>query len=99
MARVRGVLAVLVSPTGPAIGTAPILPAVRTLSWISAVIAALYALHRLALWMEGRGWLYYMHKRGSSGSLGSAFLEVHALMDPGKRHVLEVVRDEDDEQD
>lgn len=49
--------------------------------------------------MEERGWLYYRHKRGSSGSLGSAFLEVQALLEPGKRHVLEVVREEDEEQD
>ena len=72
---------------------------VNALFWLAAVLAALYAVHRLALWMERRGWLYYRHTRGSSGSLGSAFLEVQALFEPGKRHVLEVVRDEDDEQD
>lgn len=49
---------------------------------------ALHVLHRLALWAEARGWIYYT-RRGSSGSLGNAFLEVQALFEPNQRHVLE----------
>ena len=53
------------------------------------VIAALYATHRLALWAEARGALYYRRRRGSSGALGNAFLEVHSLVEPSRWHVLE----------
>lgn len=56
---------------------------------VLTVIAALYAAHRLALWAEARGVLYYSRRRGSSGALGNAFLEVHALLEPSRRHVLE----------
>jgi hypothetical protein len=45
--------------------------------------------------MEDRGWIYYRKKRGSSGTLGSAFLEVQSILEPGKRYVLEEKRKED----
>ena len=62
-----------------------------------AVAAALFALHRLALWMEDRGWIYYRRRRGSSGALGDAFLEVQSLVDPAQKAVLEARRAEADE--
>ena len=39
------------------------------MGWIAAVSAlvALYGLHRLALWLEARGWLYYIHKKPARG--------------------------------
>jgi hypothetical protein len=54
-----------------------------------AAIVGLYGLHRLALWAEGRGWIYYRRRHGSSGTLSNAFLEVHSLFEPAKRYVLE----------
>lgn len=57
-------------------------------------LVALYALHRLALWAESRGWIYYRKKRGSSGTLSSAALEIQTLVEPAKRHVLEQQRRE-----
>ena len=54
-----------------------------------AVLAALYCLHRIAVWAERRGWIYYRTKQGSSGALGNAFLEVQAIFDPAAKHVLE----------
>lgn len=51
--------------------------------------ALLYGLHRLALWAERRGWIYYLKNRGSSGALGNAALEVQAMFEPAQRHVLE----------
>ena len=38
------------------------------LAWVPlglAALAAVYGLHRLALYAEERGWIYYHHKRGS----------------------------------
>jgi hypothetical protein len=58
--------------------------------WIAALALALFGLHRLALWMESRGWIYYLKKRASGGALGSAFLEIQQLMQPEKKHVLEM---------
>ena len=51
-------------------------------------LGGLYCLHRIALWAEQRGWVYYRDRRGS-GTLGNAFLEVQAIIEPSKRYVLE----------
>ena len=66
--------------------------------WVIGVVAAMYVLHRLGLWMEDRGWIYYRKKHGSSGTLSSAFLEVEALLEPTKRHVIEIKRRDESEQ-
>jgi hypothetical protein len=70
-----------------------------TIVWIALAAGSVYGLHRLALWMEARGWIYYRKKHGSSGGLGAAFLEMQSLLEPSKRHVLEVKRNEDAEDD
>jgi len=54
-----------------------------------AVLGVLYTIHRIAVWAEGRGWIYYLKKQGSSGALGNAFLEVQAMIEPSAKHVLE----------
>jgi RimJ/RimL family protein N-acetyltransferase len=55
------------------------------LLWVIALVASAYALHRLALWLESRGWLYYRHRR-SGVSLGVA---LGAAIDPRIRQLLE----------
>ena len=57
--------------------------------WGLAVLAGLYCLHRIGLWAERRGWIYYMKKHGSSGALGNAPLEMQAIIEPSKHYVLE----------
>jgi hypothetical protein len=32
-------------------------------------VAGLYGIHKLALWAEGRGWIYYRKIGGGSGTL------------------------------
>ncbi len=54
----------------------------------AVILVGLYGLHRLAVWAEERGYIYYLRGHGSSGSAGSAFLEVQALLEPGVRHVV-----------
>lgn len=64
----------------------------------------LWGLHRFLTYAEGRGWIYYLKKRGSYGGLGvtSNFLNMY---DPGRRHLQQVMRegewkrDEDDDGD
>ena len=64
------------------------------ITWIALAVAILYPLHLLATYAEKRGWIYYRKKHGSV-TVGSAFLEVQALMEPSKRHVLEQRRRDD----
>ena len=61
--------------------------------WIVAGIgpaaALLYAIHRLALWAEQRGWIYYRAKRMPPGAGAAAFLEVASIVAPEVEHVVE----------
>jgi hypothetical protein len=61
--------------------------------------AILYAMHRLALWAEARGWIYYLRSKTTSSTLGNAFLEVQSLIEPGKRHLVEIRQEEAVEED
>lgn len=70
----------------------------KILFFVAAGALALYGLHRLALWMESRGWLYYLNKQPTTSALSSAFLEVQSIIDPAKRTVIEAMREEDAEQ-
>jgi hypothetical protein len=67
-------------------------------AWLLAALSVIVALDRLGLWMESRGWIYYRTKRGSI-TLGTAALEVQALLDPGKQHALEAMKGEASEDD
>ena len=64
----------------------------------AALAAVLYGLHRLAVWAERRGWIYYRERKGG-GALGNALLEVHALLEPSRRRVIEVRRRDEEEND
>ena len=70
------------------------------MGWLYGLIGviAVYAAHRLSCWAEDRGWIYY-RKGGRPGMSASAFLEIQSMMEPSKKHVLHVMREEDDEQD
>jgi len=62
---------------------------VDILIWGVITVGGLCALHRLALWAETRGWINYRRRRGGSGALGTALLEVQRILEPSKRHVVE----------
>jgi GrpB-like predicted nucleotidyltransferase (UPF0157 family) len=64
----------------------------RALMWIAAAATALYALHRLALWLERRGWLYYVNSREHFGGRGSLLVGVASVVDPTVRHLIEAQR-------
>jgi len=53
--------------------------------------AALFALDRLALWAERRGWIYYRKRKASSRALGNALLETQALLEPRARETVEAL--------
>jgi len=62
---------------------------------LAAGTLALYALHRLALWLERRGWLYYRNSRRKS----SVWLAVAAAFDPNARRIQEIQEERQLEQD
>jgi len=76
-------------------------PVVKWTLAVVAVAALLAGLDRLLLAAEARGFIYYRRRKASPGSLGSAMLEIHSLMQPSARHVVDeqrrVVEEEDDE--
>jgi hypothetical protein len=51
--------------------------------------ACLYALHRLALWLEERGHLYYLKKKPKGGAVGS-FVAFQRIIEPQIQHVIHV---------
>jgi hypothetical protein len=66
-----------------------------TVKWllIPAGIAVLgFAVDRLLLWMEWRGWIDYRRTnpgRISTGQVGPAFLAIQAVLEPGAAHQVE----------
>lgn len=71
----------------------------KVLLWIVLGGLALIALHNLALWAERRGWIYYKYRKASPSSVGSAFLQVQSLLEPGKKHIIESRLEEVTEED
>ena len=71
------------------------------MGWLFGVVTviAIFAAHRLACWAEDRGWIYYRKKSGRPGSAAQAFLEIQAMMEPSKKHVLEVMEREEEKKD
>lgn len=64
------------------------------LLWVALAATGLYALHRLALWAESRGWVYYRQERMPPGATGMALLEVTSLLNRAAGHVIEETRGE-----
>lgn len=59
-----------------------------------AIILGGVLMHLLALWMERRGWIYYKHIKPSSNALGNAFLEVQSILEPNKKHIIEIKKEQ-----
>jgi hypothetical protein len=59
--------------------------------WIAAIVAALFALDRLLLAMEARGWIYWRKVKRTGA--GGGYLLGPDIFDPGKRY-LEEAREE-----
>ena len=57
--------------------------------WAAAAICLLYALHRTALWMECRGWIFYEQTKASSSAMSNAFMQVQAMFEPAAQYVVE----------
>jgi len=65
------------------------------IAMIAVAVAFLLALHRLALWMEDQGWIYYRRKSGSGGSgVGNALHELHSFFEADVRQAQEEIMEE-----
>jgi hypothetical protein len=58
------------------------------LGLVVTVPGALYGLHRLCLWLEARGLLYYWHKKPSSSA--SCFVPLLQAFEPASQHVYHI---------
>lgn len=54
-----------------------------------ALAAGLYGLHRLALWLEARGHLYYRNKKPGD-SPARCLSALQEALDPPVRHVIQI---------
>jgi hypothetical protein len=72
---------------------------IRTLAIVVGVAAVLYVLDRLLLAAEDRGWIYWRRSKPSPGTRAGALMELHALLEPDRKHTAEVLREETHEED
>ena len=61
---------------------------------VAAVVLGSILLDQLALWMERRGWIYYRRNKPSRSRLGTAFLEIQSILEPDKKHIIEVKKED-----
>lgn len=55
--------------------------------WIVGVVVALFALDRLGVWAESKGWIYWRRKP-QSGAIGAALMELNSFTNPAAEHVV-----------
>jgi len=66
--------------------------------WIAGAGIVFFLLDRILLKMESRGWIYYRRKKPAGSSLGNAFLEIQSLLEPSKKALVEIKKEEKKEQ-
>jgi hypothetical protein len=59
-----------------------------------ACAVAIVILDRLLLAAERRGWIYWRKRKASPGTTASAMLEIQSLVEPGRAHTVERLREE-----
>jgi hypothetical protein len=58
--------------------------------WVVALVVFIVVADRLLLRAERRGWIFYRHRKPTSGSMSSAaFGSVAEIMQPGRRITIE----------
>lgn len=62
--------------------------------WVLLVGGSLFALDRLFLFMESRGWIYYRRRKPGSSALSNACLEVQQLLEPSKKHIVQIKKEQ-----
>ena len=69
---------------------------VKVLLGIAAAVLVLWLADRVLLWMERREWIYWRRRKGTPSRPGlvRASLELQTLLEPEKRYVLELKKEE-----
>jgi hypothetical protein len=57
---------------------------------IISILISTYLLHRLCLWLESNGWLYYLNKKAGTGILGSTLQELNSFLNPSIQHTIQM---------
>ena len=70
----------------------------KIILWIAGIALALLLLDKVLLKMESRGWIYYRRKAPTRSSLGNAFLEIQSMLEPSKKAMVEIMKEEKKEQ-
>lgn len=58
-------------------------------SLLLAILVALFALDRLFLWMERRGWVYWRKIKPKGGGIAAGLSAFHELIEPQVREIRE----------
>jgi hypothetical protein len=61
----------------------------KVLGYLLVVLVLLVVFDRLALWAEREGWIFYRKRTARPGSLGTALLQSHAILEPRVKEVVE----------
>jgi len=72
---------------------------IRIVTIAAGAAAVLYVLDRLLLAAEARGWIYWRRRKASPGTRAGALMELHALLEPDRKHTAEVLREVSHEED
>lgn len=57
-------------------------------------VVSVFPFHKLCLWLEDKGWIYYRHKKPQSGIIGNTLQELNAILQPSTRHTIEMKQNE-----
>ncbi|MEU6587595.1 hypothetical protein [Nocardia sp. NPDC046763] len=60
--------------------------------WVLGLVVGAVVVDRVAVWAEGRGWIYWRHRPRNAGVGPSVFGQVESLLSPSYRHVVEETR-------
>ena len=56
---------------------------------LAAIGPGLYGLHRIALWLEAHGYIYYRDSKGRGAGIANAAMELDKLVRPSVEHHIE----------
>ena len=71
----------------------------QALVWVAVSLGAIWALDRVLLWVEARGWINYRRHGLSRGGATYHALELQSIFNPSTREVMEVKCGEQEEVD
>jgi hypothetical protein len=56
--------------------------------WVAGVALAFFAIDRLALWAESRGWIYWRRTKHRGSAMSGVLSELNVIGNPSAEHVI-----------